>query len=462
MRVAFLLRAKGSDTGSGLRLSRRMIKNLLDENDDLFVHVIVGSRFDHAQEFWYDGTGHTRLAVHQVLMDTKPMLQTNIMTEGVYRLLAQDSKTGIVVDGVVNSAFGLGMHLELFTDYTKFQRQVAARPFHVTWDVFGGSLAMQRKKPAFWRTPGQAVLEAVSMLYADRIIHESRQQQQWVMETIREFVKPSVMGQILERSTVINNGIAIPAEVRRAPSSRKPVPFWGGGLSNGKGFLESMAAVEPTYQAGLVGAQVFTTYEKADHPKVEEVRAAVARLGGVMRVACREGAFHDAMQEGDFFVCASEVESYGLAWLEMLYAGLVGVFVRGSGVEKNLPPDYPFIVDSIAEAREAVARIAHNYAAAWQATVPPARRLIDQDHDSRQAARRFMAELRAVDARRKRVHGGKAAADAAGLSEGPLTIEQAYEKVSRMLTPTAVYELLQGCGWVDDCQGPTPVLHRGA
>lgn len=104
--------------------------------------------------------------------------------------------------------------------------------------------------------------------------------------------------------------------------------------------------------------------------------------------------YYQALPYEDVFLATSADESYGIGYLESLYAGLIGIFPDKPWVYQILPPDYPFIFGSDEEAEQML------YFALTKPDV--ARRMMDaaagrnigdwvaEHHDARTFDRRFV------------------------------------------------------------------------
>jgi hypothetical protein len=71
--------------------------------------------------------------------------------------------------------------------------------------------------------------------------------------------------------------------------------------------------------------------------------------------------------ETDVFVATADDESYGLAYLEALRAGAVGIFPRKPWAENILPAEYPFLYSSVGSARQMLMTVGRDLAKAREA-----------------------------------------------------------------------------------------------
>ena len=71
-----------------------------------------------------------------------------------------------------------------------------------------------------------------------------------------------------------------------------------------------------------------------------------------MPVPATKQAYYDMLPSESAFLATSSDESYGIGFLESLYAGLIGVFPDKAWSRQILPPAYPFLFSNDTEAEE--------------------------------------------------------------------------------------------------------------
>lgn len=71
--------------------------------------------------------------------------------------------------------------------------------------------------------------------------------------------------------------------------------------------------------------------------------------------------YFDRLSKSHLFICGSKVESFGLVNFEMLYSGMVGVFVHRPWMDYMIPKEYPYIVSSFKEAEKVLMWIVDNF-----------------------------------------------------------------------------------------------------
>lgn len=126
------------------------------------------------------------------------------------------------------------------------------------------------------------------------------------------------------------------------PSLPKPVGpkgmcvFFGGRWVEGKGFSKYLEFVERAYKAGEKIYGIATT------PANEEVRASDLRAKYPMiefYPNCNRSMFYEKLKEGHIFLSFSMWEGFGISYWEMMYQGLVGVFLDRPWNRSVLPED---------------------------------------------------------------------------------------------------------------------------
>jgi hypothetical protein len=190
--------------------------------------------------------------------------------------------------------------------------------------------------------------------------------------------------------------------------------------------------------------------------------------------------FHDLMAEGDVFLCDSPSESYGVAWLEMLAAGLLGVFAPAWWNETLLPDWYPFRAEKPQDRVQVAAVLVRSWpsGALWQEYVPRIREWIALEHNEQVSGGRLAVLLNAEKARAMVTDKGKArgtiaeladracadltaeSGDPAGVAEDEVygrmralsDSDREFGKPGDVMSRMYLRRCLEGRGWVDTCQ----------
>jgi len=194
------------------------------------------------------------------------------------------------------------------------------------------------------------VMETSSALLAPSL-WESKTMLEETIRTLRPFCTDESLDWVREHGTVMPLGVDCIAldEVRAARQvDRQPRLFWGGTITQAvKGWRTSREVLARA--SAISGAPVLMTTMNENNGEVPDQFEAYYeqnRLG-----------FYEQMKRGDVFVCNCGFESYGMAWLEMLGAGLLGVFKDAFWLKYVLPDWYPFVVSSEEEQAQVAAAL---------------------------------------------------------------------------------------------------------
>lgn len=169
------------------------------------------------------------------------------------------------------------------------------------------------------------------------------------MENARKYLSPSMVKRVKENSLVTACGLdcdAIDAKRANTPerTDKRVCLFFGGRFASQKGFNEVIDLMDHAHQSGRDVRCVCTTPEP-DEGEIAELRKKHPHIEFYPN--CGRDEFHLRMAEGDVFFCFSTVESYGISYWEMLYSGLVGVFVESDFAKEVLPDGYPYVAKSV-------------------------------------------------------------------------------------------------------------------
>jgi len=113
--------------------------------------------------------------------------------------------------------------------------------------------------------------------------------------------------------------------------------FFGGRWVEGKGFSKYLEFVESAFKTGAKIYGIATT------PADEEVRAAELRQRYPMiefYPNCDRETFYEKLREGHMFLSFSMWEGFGISYWEMMYQGLVGIFLDRPWNRSVLPEEY--------------------------------------------------------------------------------------------------------------------------
>jgi hypothetical protein len=195
--------------------------------------------------------------------------------------------------------------------------------------------------------------------------------------------------------------------------------------------------------------------------------------------------FHDLMAEGDCFMSDSPSESYGVAWLEMLAVGMLGVFAPAWWNAALLPGWYPFRSEDAAERVSMAAALLSSWpdGPLWRKYVPRVREWIQEQHNEQLSGVRLAELLNRHKAGALAQDAGKSRGTVADLADracAELAMETAkpgdpvgvleddvygrmralsdsdreFGKPGDVMSRMYLRRCLEGRGWRDTCQSP--------
>lgn len=173
----------------------------------------------------------------------------------------------------------------------------------------------------------------------------------WV-EECRKYASASEVKRMVDRSDVIHIGIRCDEIDKKPFVGSKGTICHCGRLAAHKNFDRVVTISGLAFMTGTKVKLVTSTFGKSSCEKMTEI----AKTSEFVKphFDLDRSVFLDLIREADGFLCCSKSESYGLSWLEKLYAGQVGIFVDRPWVralvDSHAPNRYPFIFGSNEEA----------------------------------------------------------------------------------------------------------------
>lgn len=175
--------------------------------------------------------------------------------------------------------------------------------------------------------------EIMSSWYADLNCWESEFMLEAFRRTVHDWFRPEVVRQVMEKSRVTVNGVGRP--LPRKPLRTKCRVLWGANHKIASKRLDESLKVMDMMRRHVDAEWQVASPMEFDNPSF---------ASNVSR-----DDFARMISRSDVFVCNSEIETYGVGWLEMLGGGMLGVFRRAWWNEALLPDWYPFLADSFQE-----------------------------------------------------------------------------------------------------------------
>lgn len=491
MRVLYLSRAdEFRDKSSLVIIAKSVIRHMLAADPEMYVTWVVprGTSDDVLAEYVLKPLGEHagRLRFEKVMAGLSGRTLGYFMTEDLWYALTQ-TKTVVPYDVVLSNQLALTpiYHFVLANRYQSMRHQVDT-PI-VNWQMWTATTQQLREVPEYYAGEPDVVAESLASLFATNV-WESEVLLRAHLDTLRQYVVPSVIRKVTDQSVVIANGVDWPSlqavyqrrETRmfgtEAPKDG-PHLFWGGRLANQKKPRVTFPLMERVRTIARSGPPIVSTNRPESDPDVAWVRDTFpdwALHTGVGRTA-----FFGLMAQGDVFMCDSPSESYGVAWLEMLATGMLGVFAPAWWNDTLLPDWYPFRSESANTRVQMAAALLKQWpnGSLWREYVPRIRAWIEAEHNEQACGARLGALLRAQkaaslerDAGKGRGSVGRLAAQAAEELWDPATgapipedaiyarmidaseSKREWGKPGDMVTRMYLRRCLETSGWRDVCR----------
>jgi hypothetical protein len=403
------------------------------------------------------------------------------LSEPMYHLLAQ-AKTRTPYDVILcNQPALMPMYRTLLRNKYQASRYNVDTPI-VGWQLWLATAHLLEDVPEYVGGELDVLAESMGSLAAEYNVWESQFMWDDHLRTVRKWLSPAAIRRIQESSTLVNEGVDVDGlnaarltRTQRAAEGGKPGLFWGARLANQKQPRRTFPLLREVYgrMAGQIDVLVSTsTAEGGGQGQwAKEAFPDLTILFGQNRAE-----FVSNMTAGDVFLCNSLNETYGLSWLEMLAAGLLGVYERKWWVTESLPDWYPFIADDPHQQVDMAVALLKDWpnGPLWREYVPRVQEWVAKEHDERLQAARFLSVLRLAHAQGltndealTRSSVGEVVDKAAhDLWTGvPLPEEQVYARMNDlstaarewgkpgdMITRMYLRRCLQVRGWEDTCQ----------
>lgn len=267
-------------------------------------------------------------------------------TEDLWYLLSQ-TKTPVAYDLVVNAKPALASVFQ-----TLLTNKYQARRYHVpvpmiNWQMWTATDLQYQAVPEYYAGEYDVLAEQLSTFYGYNV-YESDYLQEQSYATMRKYVKPSVLLELRKRGTVVANGIDVARlEKNLFSAERRPTLVWGGRLANQKRYQQTFEILDQVYRTGRAARVVVSTQTPASDDRAAKVTQDYPAFD--FRAGVGQGDWFRLLSEGDVSVCLARSESYGVTWLEMLYAGVAIVYLKAPWQSGVVPSGYPYVVEHVSE-----------------------------------------------------------------------------------------------------------------
>lgn len=269
----------------------------------------------------------------------------------------------------------------------------------VCWQMWTATTRQLREVPEYYAGEPDVIAESLASMFC-RSVWESEVLLASHLETVRQYLKPASIQRVLDNGTVVSNGVdwlrlvrVFEQRQKRMAEGSGPTLFWGGRLANQKRPRVTFPLMAKAQAIARCDVVVSTNRPESD-PDVAWCRESFPDWA--LHTGIDRTGFFGLMGHGDVFLCNSLSESYGVAWLEMLAAGMLGVFERAWWNETLLPDWYPFVADSDDEQLRMALVLLKTWpdGELWRKYVPMVGKWIAQEHSEERAGVRLGEVLR--------------------------------------------------------------------
>lgn len=255
-------------------------------------------------------------------------------TEEVYDAFGQYQSEHLYDVVVTNQPQALPLYRTVMTHHMQQERYAVTTPV-IAQQMWTATAEAEKESSGFYAGAKDVASEALGAFFADTNVWESEHLFRSWIATMRRYVQPAVLDEVLRNSCVIPMGfpMALQDEIRARRSDPTGVVMWGARWSASKRPEDTMKVLAATKCPVIVTSPDALNVVRQEWPSFE----CHAFAGPAEFVATAEQA--------SAFVCMSRTESYGIGWLELLAAGVLGVFDDKPWV-RDLLPEYPYVTSS--------------------------------------------------------------------------------------------------------------------
>jgi hypothetical protein len=495
MRVLFLGRADQFDGRSSItNVAGNLIGLMLKQDPDLHVTWTIprNTPDDLLSEHFVAPLGEAgrRLDFAKVEATFGGRLLGYFLSEPMYHLLAQ-AKTRQPYDVILcNQPALMPMYRTLLRNKYQASRYNVNTPI-VGWQLWIATQQLLEDVPEYVGGELDVLAESMGSIAAEYNVWESQFMYDDHLKTVRKWLSPHAIRAIRESSTLVNEGVDVRGSdvIRKARAERmalggKPNLFWGARLANQKQPRKTFPLMREV--VGRMEGQIEAIVSTSTQEGGSQGQWAKENFSD-LRISFEQNRtqFLRNMTQGDVFLCNSLNETYGLAWLEMLSGGLLGVYEDKWWVPASLPPEYPFVATSTKEQVEMAVALLRDWpdGPLWRKYVPLVKEWLEENHDEVVQATRFLkvlhdahaAGLEQDEALARSSVGDVVAEAAESLWDGtPIPEEAVYARMNDlseaarewgkpgdMITRMYLRRCLQVRGWQDTSQSSRVEFVRG-
>ena len=390
LRILYLGRSDAFDGVSSLvNIARGFFSYMQEADPEFYVQWVVPSGIkasDLADVKMHDPA---RLDFLSLLAGRSPRTLGYMLPQELWKIVSQ-AKVPTPYDVILNNQLALGpLYANVLANRFQGGRYSVETPM-VNWQMWTATMQQLQSVPEYYFGEIDVLAESLASLYAWNL-WESPILLASHLETMERWLKPTALEHIRQRSEITPPGIDTERldlvhsarNERLAAGESGPCLFWGGRLANQKKVKTTFPLMERVRRQTDCKVLVTTMDADAEWVRLEfpewEVHSGV-----------NEHEFGEFLARGDVFLCNAASESYGAAWLEMLYVGLAGVYEEMWWNEHILPEDYPYRTPSRDEQVMTAIALIRN----WPVQVHDFREWLKGQHDRRGSALRMLARMR--------------------------------------------------------------------
>jgi hypothetical protein len=492
MRVLYLSRAdEFRDKSSLVIIAKSVFRHMLEADPQMYVTWVVprGTSDDVLHEYVLAPLGENarRMGFVKCMAGVAGRTLGYFLTEDVWYALTQ-TKVDVPYDVVLNNQLALTpIYATVLANRYQASRYHVDVPI-VNWQMWTATTQQLREVPEYYAGEADIVAESLASSFAYNV-WESQVLLKAHLDTLREYVTPSVIRKVTAQSEVIANGVDWPRlfEVYQQRKVRQQAwrdsdrlgmdarLFWGGRLANQKKPRVTFPLMAEVQRVTGVDVVVSTNRPESD-PDVAWCHETFPRW--TLYTGVDRTAFFGLMAQGDVFMCDSPSESYGVAWLEMLATGMLGVFAPAWWNDTLLPEWYPFRHEDPEVRVQMAAALIEQWpdGELWTKYVPLVREWIEHEHNEQRcgvalASTLHVQKVGSLDRDRGKGSGSVgqlAHAAALGIwqsNEQPIPEQQVYARMTELsdthrewgkpgdlVSRMYLRRCLEAAGWIDLCR----------
>lgn len=495
MRVLYLSRAdQFDDRSSAVIVAKSVIKHMLDADPELFVSWVIprSTKEEVLDEYvrQFMGESARRLEFVKIMAGLGGRTLGYFTNEELWYRLNQ-TKTEVPYDVLlVNQPALVPTYKTILWNRYKASQYNVKVPI-VCWQWWTATHQQLGEVPEYYAGEGDVIAESMASLVADANVWESKFLYEAHLETLRQYLKPSALKHVIESSTIVHDGVNWPvlknvfeARMERLGAGGQPCLFWGGRLSNQKKPRVTFPLMGKVQAATGCDVRISTNRPEAD-PDVAWTRETFPNWP--LFVGQNRQQWFEHMKHGDVFVCNSPSESYGIAWLEMLSVGMLGVYEKAWWNDALMPEWYPFRSSSHEEQVQMATALIKQWpdGPLWAKYVPMVRKWIEEEHREEMCAEGTLKVMReqyemalAADVERTwsvADLAARAAEDVAASHGEPVPEALVWQRMSALgesnrefgkkgdiMSRMYLRRALASRGWVDTCQSRAVEFRRAS